>query len=196
MNVEPPGPTAVRGHAGEWAPDRKTYYGTAVGNSIAIKGKPYLVFTDELGSGGSGGVSSSQWACDRGLPPFGFTRLIDISDEKNPKVISKMMLEAHDPANCDTILRDHPSPTITGFNYGYSSHYCNVDTPRNPKLLACSCFEAGLRVFDISSPYSPKEVAYFKPRARRTEARPGSQYWRQPVPDRMAKSNGERRDDD
>src|SRR5207253_1415975 len=40
----------------------------------------------------------------------------------------------------------------------------------------CSCFAAGLRVFDIHEPSAPREVAYFKPPAQGTRALHASQY--------------------
>jgi hypothetical protein len=120
---------------------------------VTYHGRPHLIFTDEAGAGGVGG---RQGACDRGLPPSGFARIIDISDETNPKTISKLMLEVHDPANCPSVLTDPPANN-------YSSHYCDVDKARNPKMVACTYRDGGLRVFDIKDPYHPKEIAYYKP---------------------------------
>jgi hypothetical protein len=140
---------------------------------VTIHGRPHLIFTDEHGSGGSAAMSNAgkAHACALGLPPNGFPRIIDISDEKHPKTIAKIMLEIDDPANCPVILNDPPDIISS------SSHYCNVDHTDDPKILACTFREAGLRVFDIHDPYHPREIAYFKPRARRTEVRPGSVFW-------------------
>jgi hypothetical protein len=125
-----------------------------------IKGRPFLIFTDEAGAGGIG--EGGKAACAQNLPPFGFARIIDISNESNPKIVSQLMLEVHDPSNCATVQLD------TGFTdlFGYSSHYCTVDNPENAEYLACSYFEAGVRVFDIRDPYRPREIAYYKPPAR------------------------------
>ena len=137
---------------------------------IRIKGRPYILFTDEFGSGGLLQPRAAAAACAQGLPPVGFARLIDISDEKNPTLVSRLMLEVHDPANCAAVLDDSTNPL-----FWYDSHYCTVDNPHNAKLAACAYFQAGVRVFDIRDPRHPKEIAYYKPPAKRTESRPGSQ---------------------
>jgi hypothetical protein len=137
---------------------------------VTYRGRPYLIFTDERGAGGSG-LAAKQAACAQGLPPHGFARIIDISDETNPQIVSKLMLEVNDPANCAAVLNDPD-------RYSYSSHYCNVDATVNPTMLACSWREGALRVFDISDPVHPREIAYYKPPARRTAFRPGSIFWR------------------
>jgi LVIVD repeat len=121
-------------------------------------GRRFLLFTDEYGSGGSGGPKA---ACAQGLPPHAFARIIDISDETNPKLASQLKLEVDDPANCATVLTDSH-----GAGVGYSSHYCTLDNPAEARYAACTYFEAGLRVFDIRDPYRPKEIAYYKPPAR------------------------------
>ena len=133
---------------------------------VTYRGRPHLIFTDENGSGG-GGAAGRAAACAAGLPPSGFARIIDISDETNPKIVSKLMLEVHDPANCPVVLTDPPTSN-------YSSHYCNVDKAHNPKMVACTYRDGGLRVFDIRDPFHPREIAYYKPPARRTAFLPGS----------------------
>jgi hypothetical protein len=134
---------------------------------VRIKGRPYILFTDEAGSRGTGGPARAE-ACAAGLPPHGFARLIDISNETNPFVTAKIMLEVHDPANCPLTVNDTP------ISFGYDAHYCTVDRPKNAKFAACSYFQSGIRVFDIRDPYRPKEVAYYKPPAVGSASRPGS----------------------
>jgi hypothetical protein len=105
-------------------------------------GKPYLLEIDEYGQ----------------LFEVGAARIIDISDETHPFVVSNLRLEVHNPENFDTIAGD------TGANFrgqGYAGHYCNVPTPDNPKIVACSMILSGLRVFDISDLQHPREIAYF-----------------------------------
>jgi hypothetical protein len=47
--------------------------------------------------------------------------------------------------------------------FGYDSHYCTIDRPVDPTIVACSEFQSGLRVFDIRDVRRPREIAYFNP---------------------------------
>jgi hypothetical protein len=124
-----------------------------------IRGHPYLVFSDNLGAIGHKSPPPSS-ACDSGKPGHGFARIIDLTDEKNPKTSSRLMPEAAEPRNCRKVMHD---PTLYG---GYGSFACTVDEPSEARLLACGNFEAGLRVFDVRDPSHPREVAYYKPPPR------------------------------
>jgi hypothetical protein len=149
---------------------------------IKIKGKPYLVFVDEAGSGGN---SAAGWqaACDAGMPAWPMARIIDIGDERNPTIISRLALEIHDPANCETVI-----PDLAGLgSFTYGSHYCSVDDRDKATTLACGYFNSGIRVFDIRDPAHPSEIAYYNP-AGTTTASPGSNHatngqWRPGGPD-------------
>jgi hypothetical protein len=109
---------------------------------ITIKGKPYLVEIDEFGH----------------QLEVGAGRIIDISDETAPKVISNLRLEVHQPENFAAQAND-PGAQFQG--QGYSGHYCNVPSRVDPPIVACAMILSGLRVFDIRDPHNPKEVAYF-----------------------------------
>lgn len=128
---------------------------------IFIHGRAFLVIVDEWGSAGPGGTATWALACAQDLPPFGFARIYDISDEKNPTLVSKLMLETHDPANCSDVIGDN-----TEIGFGYDSHYCSVDNEAEATILACGYFSSGLRVFDIRDPFRPREVAYYNPPAK------------------------------
>ena len=143
---------------------------------ITIKGKPYVLFTDESGGPVNG--------CSLGHSGGGFPRLIDVSDPTKPFTAAKLILDIHDPANCQvaatTPVTNPAVNTSTGFTssapFGFSCHYCNVDDVDDAKIAACNCFAAGLRIFDISNVNAPKEIAYLKPAAQGTKSLPGSQY--------------------
>ena len=109
---------------------------------ITIQGKPYLVEIDEYGQ----------------QLEVGAGRIVDISDETRPKVISNLRLEVHEPENFAAQAQD-PGANFQG--QGYAGHYCNVPTRVDPTIVACSMILSGLRVFDIRDPYHPREIAYF-----------------------------------
>ena len=102
-------------------------------------------------SGGAGGLAA---ACARGASPYGYSHIIDITDETNPKIVSKIMLEVHDPENCDAIM-DQP-PEIGGGNLDFSTERCAADRPDNPTMLACGSRGTGTRVYDIRDLLHPK----------------------------------------
>jgi hypothetical protein len=139
---------------------------------MLVGGKPYLVAVDESGPGG---LSPAGWnaACNQGITPFAMARIIDIADERTPKIVSRLTLEVHDPANCTKVLPDLAG--LSGFTYG--SHYCSVDDKSNASILACGYFESGIRVFDIRDPLRPREIAYYNPPSVTTPS-PGSQNMR------------------
>ncbi len=117
-------------------------------------GKPYLLEIDEFASNS-----------ERGLPApngmnVGAARIIDISDETQPFVVSELRLEVHQPENRE-ITKDDPG--AGGTIGGYAGHYCNVPTTVDPDIAACSMILSGLRVFDIRDVHHPREVAYFNP---------------------------------
>lgn len=118
---------------------------------ITIKGKPYVVDIDEYSQDESGNVAA------HGVR-VGAARMIDISDETKPKVISDMRLEVHQPENRAAIADD---PGAQNPVQGYAGHYCNVPTRVDPTIVACSMIISGLRIFDIRDPAHPREVAYF-----------------------------------
>ena len=139
--------------------------------NVKIGGKPYLIAVDEGGSGGITSPAQLAAACAAGMPPFPMARIIDISNEANPKVVSKLMTEVHDPKNCNAVI-----PDLTGLSiFTYGTHYCSVDNKHHATTLACGMFNSGIRVFDIRDPLRPKEIAYYNP-AGTTDISKGSNH--------------------
>jgi hypothetical protein len=140
---------------------------------VKIDRHPYVIFVDEGGSGGLSSPAQEQAACAAGFPPFPMARIIDIRDETKPKIVSRLALEVHNPANCAKVL-----PDLVGLSiFTYGSHYCSVDDKHHATTLACGYFNSGIRVFDIRNPRRPKEIAYYNP-AGATVASPGSNHLR------------------
>ena len=86
-----------------------------------------------------------------------------------------LKLEVSEAANCNLLVGDPPD---TGAGApAYNVERCVADRTNDPKMLACSFQNAGLRVFDIRDLTHAKEIAYYKPPAPRTTFLPGSGSW-------------------
>ncbi len=128
---------------------------------VSIRGRPYLIHVDEGGSNGVQGFGGGSWSapCLAGYTPFPMARIVDINDERHPKLASKLIVEVNDPAKCANVL-----PDLVGlFAFSYGTHYCSVDNRHNATTLACDEFNSGVRVYDIRNPRHPKEIAYYNP---------------------------------
>jgi hypothetical protein len=114
---------------------------------VTIKGHPYLIEMDEF--------SKDDWTT-------GAARIIDIADEKNPRVISNIRLEVNMTKTREQISGDPGAGDsfIDGLQ-GYAGHYCEVPQRKDPGVVACTFILSGLRLFDIRDPFHPKEIAYF-----------------------------------
>ncbi|WP_202819156.1 LVIVD repeat-containing protein [Actinosynnema sp. ALI-1.44] len=102
-------------------------------------GKPYLVVEDEFASGG--------------------VRIIDIGDERAPRIVRRLKLEINRPENVSARAADTASNGI----FGYEAHYCSLDRQTDPTALACGWTQSGVRVFDVRDLNRPREIAYFNP---------------------------------
>ncbi len=117
---------------------------------VTIKGRRYLIEFDEYASGDKVGAG----------------RIIDIANEKKPRVVSNLRLEVHQPsARASDQANDPGAPYLV---QGYAAHYCGVPQEIEPGIVACSMILSGLRVFDIRDPFRPREIAYFNKPAPNT----------------------------
>jgi hypothetical protein len=119
---------------------------------VTIDGRPYLVEVDEFST-----EKDSSFPVANGAR-VGAARIIDISDETRPRVVSDIRLEVHQPENRPQLAGD---PGASSSLQGYAGHYCSVPKPDEPGVLACSFIASGLRVFDIRDAARPREIAYF-----------------------------------
>lgn len=116
-------------------------FGHAV-QRATIGGRPYL-----FSSGESVGARAEN--C-----PWAWGHVLDMSDETNPKPVADLRLEVNEPAHCEDTGRDGAV---------YSIHYVGVDDEQDTTRVFYSYYSGGLRVFDVSEPASPREVAYYHP---------------------------------
>lgn len=114
---------------------------------ITKAGKPLLISIDEIGNVARSG---------------GAVRFVDISNERDPKVVSTLRLAIQLPKNVAASTADLDGNGL----FHYDAHYCTVDRPKDPTALACGYFNSGIRVFDIRDIANPKEIAYYNPGAQ------------------------------
>jgi len=117
---------------------------------FTTNGVPYLLEIDE-------------YAFRFSSPPappdtVGAARIINISDERHPYVVSNLRLEVDQPAAHHAASGD---PGTLDPAQSYAAHYCNVPSEVDPQIVACSFITSGLRIFNIRDPLHPREVAYF-----------------------------------
>jgi hypothetical protein len=115
---------------------------------VTIHGHRYVIEFDEYDS------DVTTYSPDENV---GGVRIIDIGDEKHPKVVSRMRLAVWER---DARKDQADDPGASSGTQGYAAHYCAVPQRIEPGIVACSTIASGLRVFDIRNPLRPREVAY------------------------------------
>jgi hypothetical protein len=137
-----------------WGPP-ENFGGSHSAEFVTIKGRQYVICADET----MGANAAAPW---------GWSRIIDVTDEKYPLQISTITLEASQAHNADVTNPDKAY---------YGAHYQGVDDRKNTSLVFFSWYSSGLRVWDIRDPYLPKEIGYYIPGARTdTKLKVGGSY--------------------
>jgi hypothetical protein len=91
--------------------------------------------------------------------PGGNGRIVDVTDARHPVEVAELPLEINQPTGCANYASESDSSDLLL----YMTHYISVDNERDAHLAFISWYSAGLRVFDISDPRHPHEVAYYNP---------------------------------
>ena len=114
---------------------------------IHENGKPYILSTDESGAGLDG-----EWNVHPRQRTF--SRLIDISDETRPRVVSTFKPDVNDPDNVVRVMTEQIN--------GGMLHYIGFDDRYKLRLVFYAGANQGIRVVDFRDPEHPKEIAYYK----------------------------------
>lgn len=110
----------------------------ATHTAFPLPARDLLVVTEERIPAGCVGVAPN-------------TRIVDISDELNPKVVSTFPVPEGDFCN-------------RGGRFGpHNVHEMRPGTMSDPNTVYLTYFNAGIRVYDVSDPLQPKEIAYYIP---------------------------------
>ena len=86
--------------------------------------------------------------------PPGYGRIVDISDLSNPVMISTLRIPH---------VTDNFDPARGSFSCATNGHYIHHPwfDARSPSLLYVAWIEEGVRVWDISNPFLPREIGYY-----------------------------------
>ena len=113
----------------------------ATHTACPLPGRDVLVVTDECVHDDCQGIPKQ-------------VRMVDISDERNPKVLSLFPV----PAEADFCAR--------GGRFGpHNIHEMRPGTLSDPNTVYLTYFNGGVRVLDVTDAASPREIAYFVPEA-------------------------------
>jgi hypothetical protein len=129
-------------------------------------GKEYIVSTDESGGGLTGDAAG---ICRQ----MTYARIIDISDERNPKVVGTYKPDVNKPENC--------AANLAAGTTGGMPHYIGFDDRYHMRLVFYAAADEGLRVVDWRDPTQPKEIAYYNA-PRHTTTPPDGQDFTRPDP--------------
>lgn len=141
---------------------------------VTIGGRPYAIEVDEFAQDSEDPPGASTTRQARNGLRVGAARIIDLADERAPRVVSNLRLAVHQPELRAAHAND---PGASNTLQGYAMHFCHVPRRREPGIVACSSILSGLRVFDVRDPLHPREVAYYvAPAGRLTGVSPPSNW--------------------
>jgi len=92
--------------------------------------------------------------------PLNYAGIVDISDEENPRLISLLPLPEPPPDS------PHKNFCEKGGKFGPHNFHHFQNQPHfedRDDRVYLTYFNAGLRIYDISDPYLPREIAYYVP---------------------------------
>lgn len=126
-----PGPNAL---------DYSPPHPTGVHSAVAVPGSDLVILTDEVYP------KPDFPGC-----PWGWMRVVDVSDPATPTQVGELKHEKNDAASCD-IFGGPPRVTYTAHNVTATEH-----------LAFVTWHSAGLQVADLSDPTRPRRIAEFVP---------------------------------
>jgi len=119
-------------------------------SSVPIPGKPYILTTEEIYGKGTPAMQALFGPAFGGCP-WGWVRIVDMTDPTNLKVVSEFKIDENNLTTCPAAQDNYSS---------YTSH--------NPTVLKDIAFvtwhSGGLRAIELSDPTHPVQDGFFVPK--------------------------------
>ncbi|MFN2545629.1 MAG: LVIVD repeat-containing protein [Actinomycetota bacterium] len=128
------------------AANRVSWPGPGAHSAIKLYGQPYALVTDEVYGVLLQAVNGGGHGC-----PWGWVRMIDISDPTKPKVVAEYKLPQNDPNFCTT---DPPR---------VSSSWASHNPTLTPDLAFITWHSGGLQAISLKDPTHPIQTGVYSP---------------------------------
>ena len=116
------------------------------------------------------------------------TYMLDISDEKYPKVVGMFPLPERELLKRGSF---RANPIIGPAIHNIHENYPGPDSLRSDDIIYAVCGPAGLRIYDVSDPYRIEEIGYYVPGTPKAQYDPrGPLYWGVDVEDLWVDNKG------
>lgn len=119
-------------------------------SAVPIPGRPYAILTEEV-YGDLLDITGDDHGC-----PWGWVKIADVSNPREPKVVSQYRLRENRPAYCET-------PAGSAKNNTERTSYAAHNPTVLPNLTFVTWHSGGIRAFSHADPANPQETGYFLP---------------------------------
>jgi hypothetical protein len=121
-------------------------------SSVQIPGKPYILTTEEIYGKGTPAMQAAFGPAFGGCP-WGWVRIVDMTDPTNLKVVSEFKIDENQQTSCAGV-----SAAQDNFS-SYTSHNPTV----LPDIAFVTWHSGGLRAIDLTDPTHPVQDGFFVP---------------------------------
>lgn len=106
-------------------------------------------------------IVNTEAIAERTEEPYNFAGIVDISDEDELRLMSLL------PPPVPAEGAPYPNFNLRGGRFGpHNQHHPHPELPhhlQDDQIVYLTWFNAGLRLYDISDPYLPREIAHYLP---------------------------------
>ena len=132
---------------------RVPYTNPGAHSAVQVPGRPYVLLTEEV----YGDFLDELIGADEHGCPWGWVKIADIRDPRQPEVVGQFRLAENTRAYCSSPAGQSPENTD---RTSYSAHNPTV----LPDLALVTWHSGGLQAISLSDPVRPRQTGFFLPR--------------------------------